>query len=89
MANEDSTSEVMVCLEWQAIGTESDCCVKLPCYPCYLGGLGPNYNMIVQQKNRHQMINVLYSTGRENMCVRNMTMYLWKGKKQSQVDILL
>lgn len=31
--------------EWQGVGTEPDCCVKIPWYACYLRSQGPIHNM--------------------------------------------
>lgn len=36
------TSELIVCLEWHAMGTESGCCTKIPRYACYLRSLETN-----------------------------------------------
>ncbi len=58
MANEDSNTEVMVCLEWQDTGTESDCWVKIPWCACYLRSLPPIYNMKVQQTKARQITTI-------------------------------
>ena len=69
------TAEVMVLLKWQAVSTESDCCVKISWYACYLGGLGPIYNMIVQRTNRQPLLQMFSIQRTEKIQGR---IYGWK-----------
>lgn len=47
MANEDSNIRSDGVQEWQGVGPEPDCCVKIPWYARYLRSLGPTHGMIL------------------------------------------
>lgn len=77
------TFEVMVCLEWQAMGTESDRCVKIPRYACYLRSLGPIYNMIVQQTSR-RWIRTFTGCKWGELCAKMQQSKVWPHIKTDQ-----